>query len=77
MESKIWHRRTYLQNRNRLIDIENRLVVAKEVGGGSGIDWDFGVSSFKLLHLEWTSNEVLLYGAGSCIQSLVIEHDSR
>ena len=28
--------RIYLQNRNRLTDVENRLVVAKE-GGGSGI----------------------------------------
>ena len=30
MESKVWHKRTYLQNRNRLTDVENRLVVAKE-----------------------------------------------
>ena len=28
-EFKIWHRWTYLQNRNRLTDIDNRLVVAK------------------------------------------------
>ena len=32
VESKIWHKWTYLQNRNRLTDIENRLVVAKEEG---------------------------------------------
>ena len=32
MESKIWHKLTYLQNRNRLTDIDNRLVVAKGVG---------------------------------------------
>ena len=29
VESKIWHKWTYLQNRNRLTDIEKRLVVAK------------------------------------------------
>ena len=29
VESKIWHRWIYLQNRNRLTNIENRLVVAK------------------------------------------------
>ena len=29
MESKIWHKGTYQQNRNRLTAIENRLVVAK------------------------------------------------
>ena len=30
--------------------------------GESGIDWEFGVSRSKLLHLEWISNEVLLKG---------------
>ena len=33
---KIWLKRANLQNRNRLTDIENRLVVA-EAGGG---EWD-------------------------------------
>ena len=30
-------------------------------GGGSGMNWEFGVSSCKLLFLEWISNEILLY----------------
>ena len=30
-------------------------------GGGSGMDGEGGVSRCKLLHLEWISNEVLLY----------------
>ena len=42
--------------------------------GGSGIDWEFGLSRCKLLHLEWISNEVL-YNTGNYIQSLVMEHD--
>ena len=46
-------------------------------GGGSGMDWSFGVSRCKLLHLEWIRNEVLLYSTGNYIQSLVIEHDRR
>jgi len=37
MESKIGHKRTSLQNRNRLIDIENRLVIAK--GEEEGVGW--------------------------------------
>ena len=53
MESKIWHRGTYLQNRNRVTNLENTLVVAK---GGVGMDWEFGVSRCKPLHLEWISN---------------------
>ena len=34
---------TYLQNRNRLIDIENRLVVAKGEEGRSGMNYEFGL----------------------------------
>ena len=45
--------------------------------GGSGMDWEFGVSGCKLLHLEWISNEALLYSTGNDIQSLLMEHDGR
>ena len=31
---KMWHKWTYLQNKNRLTDIESRLVAAKGVEGG-------------------------------------------
>ena len=30
-------------------------------GGGSGMDWEFGVNRCKLLSLEWISKEILLY----------------
>ena len=46
-------------------------------GGGRGINWGFGGSICKLLHLEWVSNEVLLFSTGNYIQSLVIKHDRR
>ena len=36
-------------------------------GGGSGMDWEFGVSKCKLLHLEQISNETLLYSIGNYI----------
>ena len=49
----------------------------QEGGGGSGLDWEFGVSRCKLPHLEWISNEILLYSTGNNIQSLGIEHDGR
>ena len=39
-------------NRNRLTDIENGLVVAKGEKEGWGMDWEFGVSRGKLLHLD-------------------------
>ena len=63
------HKWTYLQNRNRLINLENRCVVARG-GGGSGMDGEFQVSRCKLLHLEWISNEVLPYSMVNYIQSL-------
>ena len=44
-------------------------------GGGSGMDWESGVSRCKLLDLEWISNEVLLYSTGNYIKSLVMEQD--
>ena len=31
---KRWYKWTYLQNRTRLMDIENKLMVTKESGGG-------------------------------------------
>ena len=39
----------------------------QEGGGESGRDWEFGVSRCKVLHLEWISNEILLYSTGNCI----------
>ena len=46
---------THLQKRNKLMDMENRLVVALGEGWGSGMDWEFAVSRCKLLHLEQVS----------------------
>ena len=59
------------------MDMENRFVVAKGEGGESEMDWKFGVSRCKLLHLEWISDEILLYSTEIYIQSLGIEHDGR
>ena len=36
----------------KIIDLENRLVVAKGGGGGSGIDWELGVNRCRLLPLD-------------------------
>ena len=33
----MWHKLVYLQNRNRLTDVENRLVAVK--GKGVGVGW--------------------------------------
>ena len=36
-------------------------------GGGRGMDWEFGVNKYKLLPLEWISNETLLYSTGNYV----------
>ena len=77
VESKTWHKCSYLQNRNRLIDMENRLAVANGEKGGGGMAGEFGVGRYKLLHLDWISSEVLLYRTGNSIHSPGIDHDGR
>ena len=64
VEYKIWHKWTYLWNRNRLTDIERRLIVIK-VGIERDMDWEFGISRCKLLHISRITNEVLLYSTGN------------
>ena len=44
---------------------------------GGGMDWEFGVSRCKLLHIEWINNEVLLYSTGNYIQYPVINHNGK
>ena len=71
------------ENRNRLKDMGNRLVVVKRVigwrgqKGGRGMDWAFGLTSCKLLHLEWINNQVLLYITRNYIQPPVINCNGK
>ena len=46
------------------------------MGGGSGMDRDFGVSRCKLF-IEWISNEVLLYSTGNYSQSPGTDHNGN
>ena len=52
-------------------------MVAKGEGVGEGMDWEFGVSRCKLLHLEWIDNKVLLYSTGNYIQFPGINHNAK
>ena len=74
LKSNIWHKRTYLQKRNKLMNLENRLWLPRGEGG-SEMDWECGVSGCKLLHLECISNEILLYSTRNYIWLLVMAHD--
>ena len=46
-------------------------------GGCRKMDWKFGVSKCKLLHIEWINNNVLLYSTGKYIQYPGINHDGK
>ena len=67
----------HLWNRNTLIDMENRLVVAKGKAAGGRVDWEFGISRYKLLYIKWINNTVLLYSTGNFIQYSLMNHDGK
>ena len=56
-----------LFTKQRLTDMEDRLVVAKGEGYGGGKDWEFGISRCKPLYTGWINNKVLLYNTGNNI----------
>ena len=71
-----WHKRTYLKNRNKLV--ENRLEATKgEVGKGKGWTGSLGLVEANLLHLEWVNHKFLMYRTGNYIQYPVINHNGK
>ena len=44
---KKWYKWTYLQNRNRVTDVENKLMVR-----GGGINWEIGIDIYTLLYIK-------------------------
>ena len=48
--------------------------VGEEWGGK---DWDFGISRYKPLHIEWMSNEIQPCSSGSYIQYPEIKHNGK
>ena len=79
VESKIWYTCTYLWNRNRVTDIENRFLVAQGWAEGQ-TDWESGVSSCRLLYTEWINSKVLVYSTVYTVYSVqypVINHSGK
>ena len=44
--------RITVQNRNRLTDFENKLMVIKGEGWGGGINYDVGINIYTLLYIK-------------------------
>ena len=49
-----------LQNRKRLTDFENKLMVAREEYGGKGTVREFGIDTYTQQYLKWITIKDLL-----------------
>ena len=56
---------------------KTNLWLPKRKGGGGGINQEFGISRYKLLHIKYINNKVLLYSTGNYIQYPVINHNGK
>ena len=41
------------------------------------MDWEFGISRCKLLHIGWINNKVLLYSTRNYVQYPGISHNGK
>ena len=69
VEPKIWYKSTYLWNKNRLTDIENKLAGAKGKGVGEGRIGSVGLAE--------ANNKVLLYSTETYIQYPAANHNGK
>ena len=52
-------------------------MVANGKGVVAGMNWEFGISRYKLLSIEWINNKALLFNTGNCIQNPEINHNGK
>ena len=65
-----------IYNRNRLTNIENRLLFASGEVNGGGMDREFEISRFEVFYTQWI-NKVLLYITENHIQYPQISHSEK
>ena len=61
---KKWYKWTYLQNRTRITDVENNLMITKGERG-KGINWEVGIDIYILLYIKQVAKKDLLYSTGN------------
>ena len=61
-------------NRNRLTDIENKLMVTKGEMWRGGINQELGIKIYTLLYIKWIIKKDLLYSTGNSTQYSVITY---
>ena len=57
-------------NRNRLTDKENKLIATGEKVGWRGINQEFGISRYKLLHVKLKTTQSYYATPGSIVHIL-------
>ena len=67
----------FFMRQKQITDIKNRLAVAKGSRGGRGMDWEFRISGYKLLQIEWINNKVPLHSTERYIQILYLNHNGK
>ena len=68
---KKWYKWTYVQNKNRVTDVENTYGYPGGKGRG-GINWKTGIDTYTLLHIKQMTNKDLLYSTGNSTQYSVM-----
>ena len=63
---KIWLQWTYLQNRNRVTNVEKKLWLAR--GKGGRIGWEIGIDTYVLLYIKQMTANSRLYDTGNSTQ---------
>ena len=61
------------QNRNRVTDVENKLMVTGGMWQG-GIHRKTGIDTYTLLHIKQVTNKDLLYSTGNATQYSVMAY---
>ena len=64
---------SYLQNRNRVTDVENKLMVTRGEGEEE-INWEIGIDIYTLLYTKQVTNKDLLYSTGNSTQYSVMSY---
>ena len=75
MESKIWHRGT-LSTKQKQTHRHREKACSYQVRGRY-IDWEIGISRYKLLNIGHINSEVPLYSTGKYIQYPEIKHNGK
>ena len=71
---KKWYKWIYSQNRNRVTDVENKLMVTRWEREGGGINWEIGIDIHTLLYIKQIMNKDLLYSKGNSTQYSIMAY---